>query len=175
MHVLFPKIKQILVDPNDHNIFMGDKDDYKTKRYLNELSHTMYTNPDIVYLYDNSMISTKSDNFIANIYDFDKDIVVKLDRKDDKELIKDIMKNNKFTKNKVEQVKNFINNSNYKFYIIQDYFTDGMSEFFKDVLKDIRFAYTSDIRTRDEDIIDYAVLWNLAQQFVDKNTRSFIL
>ena len=165
VHVLFPKIKQILVDPNDHNIFMGDKDDYKTKRYLNELSHTMYTNPDIVYLYDNSMISTKSDNFIANIYDFDKDIVVKLDRKDDKELIKDIMKNNKFTKNKVEQVKNFINNSNYKFYIIQDYFTDGMSEFFKDVLKDTRFAYTSDIRTRDEDIIDYAVLWNLAQQF----------
>lgn len=166
---LFPDIKFILADPTDHNIFLGTNEDFRTRKYFFDKSYTMYDENNIdklVYLYDNGMIKSTSDSYMANIYDMSKNKVIKLDRKLDAEKIKQIMTTNKFTEKNISQVRDFINTSNYKFYIIQDFFTHDMSEFFRNVLKNERFAYTSDIRTRDEDIIDYAVFWNLAQQFI---------
>lgn len=164
---LFPKIKFILADPSDHNIFLGSNEEFKTKNYFFNKSHSMYDNTDkIVYLYDNGLIIATTYQYPVNIYDIKHNKVVQLDRSVDSEEIKIIMETNKFISKYVSQVRDFINTTNYRFYIIQDFFTNDMSEFFRDVLKDERFAYTSDIRTRDEDIIDYGVFWNLAQQFI---------
>ena len=164
---LFPRIKFILADPNDHNIWLGTNNDLKTKSYSFNKSNRMYDHMnEIVYLYDNGTIKAVSDKYLANIYDFANNKVKILDRYNDADEIKLIMKTNKFSKKYIKQLRDFINSTNYKFYIIQDFFTNDMATFFHEVLKDTRFAFTSDIRSRNEDVIDYEVFWNLAQQYI---------
>mgnify|MGYP006074375753 CR=1 FL=1 len=164
---LFPRIKYIMVDPHDHNLFMGTTEDYLTKTYNFKESKHMYKHMNkIVYLYDNGVIKTTALDYPANIYDFKNDKIHQLDRNADAAIIKSIMKTNVFKKEYATNIKRLITTSKYNFFIIQDFFTNNTASVFYDVLKDTNFAYTSDIRSRDEEIIDYGVFWNLAQQYI---------
>lgn len=165
---LFPKVKFILADPNDHNIFMGTNKDYKTRSYDFKTSRHFYSGKDkVLYFYDNGTIKAEGYEHPGNIYDFAKDKVFHLDRVNDKKMIERISKSNLFSgKTHINNVKKIILNSDYTFFIVQDFFDIPKAEFFRDVLKGTNFGYTSDIRSRNDDVIDYEVLWNLAQQYI---------
>src|SRR5690606_786014 len=67
-----------------------------------------------------------------------------------------------------DEMLNFISNSKYKIYIIQDFYTNDLSKFFNS-LNDKLVFFWSDIRTKHiseaSSPNDMDILWNLAQQF----------
>jgi len=164
---LFPAMKFILVDPNEHSIHIGSNDELKnsTNGFINNSS--MYNNDKVLYIYDNSDFRAQSDSYLSNIYKLETDEIVQLERKLQKDIIEEIMKNNREKMMTVEgskKIRNIILTKKYKFFIIQDYFTNNLAEFLKETLSGIRYGFTSDIRSRDEKEMGIRVLINLAQQ-----------
>lgn len=141
LHEYFPNIKFILVDPAQFNIYLHNS----------HMTHLNTANDGIVYLkYDKNNSKLSLDPSKVNFYDGTTNDVVR-------RMVVSNEYNNKMRK--------FIEESNYKIFIIQDYYTDALSELFSK-LSDTVFFF-SDIRTGllgEESPTDLDILWNSAQQ-----------
>ena len=146
VHNLFPNLKAIMIDPTDHNIYMGSNITLSEKEYRNDDSSSMYTVEEqnkIAYLYDHGKLEYKTpgiDEPKVNLYNPIKDEVVTAKREK--------TEFNPFAN--VDNTRNFILNSKYKMFLYQDYFTTDMARFFEKILKGTRCAFISDIRFRGD-------------------------
>ena len=171
--LLFPQVKFILIDPTDHNLFFGTQREFINDKYTLTDARTMYTHSNkILYLYDNGIISYSSvspestlSEYPINIYDIDEDIIKKLDRLINMEEIAEISKRNRELKYP-ERVEKVLKSGDYNFYIFQDIFDIPEAKYFANILKNINFAFISDIRSREENEINSDVFKNLVQQYV---------
>ncbi len=164
---LFPAIKFILIDPNEHSINIGNNEELKnsTDGFINNSS--MYNNDKVLYIYDNSVFRALSDSYLSNIYNIETNEITQMDRKLKKDIIEKIMKNNRekmMTVDGSKKIREIILTEKYRFFIIQDYFSNSLAEFLKETLSGIRYGFTSDIRSRGEKEMNIAILKNLAQQ-----------
>lgn len=166
---MFPGIKLILIDPTDHSLMIGDIDELMLRNDRFNANDSMYDNYEsVLYFYDNNAIHGISTHHTANIYDFENDKILKLDRKLDMEKIKDIMKRNKFahTKSNFKKFRDIIQNTKYKFFIFQTLFSNELATFMKESLDGLRYGFTSDIRSREdaETMMNRSIMINLTQQ-----------
>ncbi len=170
----FPKVKIILCDPRDHNIQINNFE----KRYHPSDASNMYDNyNNIIFLQDNGGVSYKSNSehkFRINFYEQKKDQEHTYDRIADKDRLKALSYATTFQDNTkiITQTGKFIQNSTYRFFIIQDLFNDAKAHFFAKMFNILKkpFIFISDIRTLLQDKQDFtamndAVLLNMAQQY----------
>jgi hypothetical protein len=128
LHTLFPNVKFILVDPNEHFIFYPDGNHYESKHSSN-----------VVY------IDTKNKN---NKYKIKNRNVLFYDGKNVKKVKKESINANINTYGK-KNLLDFIKKSQYTFYIIEDYFTNDLAELFKE----LNPYFISDIRSNIHEMI----------------------
>ena len=134
LSTLYPNVKFILVDPNEHFIMFEDGNHYESKK-----------SDMVIYL------DTKNKN---NKYGVKKHVVNlyngKVEKKNKREV--DVNFKEYYTnKEKKNYLLNFIKNSNYRFYIIEDLFTNDIADLFKD----IECYFISDIRSNINDMNSY--------------------
>lgn len=168
---MFPKIKIILIDLRDHNIFLSSIETLTKTRFSYVESQDFYKHSnDFIFLGDNGDIEfpTENEKYSANYYNLTENKMQTLDRQRDREQIQEMVKNNLDPDNDtaVDNIKKLLK-MDYKFFIIQEKFTHSMANFFKRLEKQgLRIAFISDIRNIKEEIIDNSVLWNMAQQYM---------
>lgn len=156
---MYPNLKIIMVDPAEHYIMYPDNKTMYSPEYINEIVFFKCTQGN---RYNHVGKRT--------IQIFDGTKVVKLDRDDKK--IEEISEN--FLKSgDHDDLIDFILNNDYKYYIIEDYFTDILAHLFTQK-KLGSFMFCSDIRTNihdqaglfaEESPSDLDILWNSSMQY----------
>ena len=153
---MFPALKIIMIDPNEHVV----KYDGGT---------TSYDKPDnMLYFRANTDKPkyTAGDRRIQ-IYDCDYGLTFTYDKNKNKAGIESI--NATFSKclaSGAHRILDVVKSTNYKYYIIEDYFDDNIAKLFSGL--GTNFVFCSDVRSRDESLEapgDTDLLWNLAMQF----------
>lgn len=133
---LFPKLKFVLVDPNDFALFLDDK----------KTTSRMQKTDDIIYLRKTNPRTSEPDN-TANAPNVINSKSPKISKEED-----------------IKWIIDYIKNSEYKFYLIQSYFDDNLAELLSALdpilISDIRTATGKNDKPTDLDI-----LYNLGQQY----------
>jgi hypothetical protein len=129
LHTLFPNIKFIMVDPAEHFIMFEDGGHYVSEK-ANMVVYLDSKNKE-----NNNQMKTQ----MINLYR-DGDVVL-VNKKEN-------FKNLDITKNK-KQILDWITNSDYTFYILEDYFSNDTAELFKD----LDCYFISDIRSNINDML----------------------
>lgn len=156
---MFPNLKIVCVDPNEHIIYYPNYKSSYDHQYLNK---TVYFKATLKNMY-------RSHHRNIQMYDFQSKSIKKLKKElnvSDIEHIGSIFDSQIERKN-YSPIIDFIQNTNYKYYIIEDYFTDGLAELFA-VFGEGNFLFCSDIRTKEGTLKypgDIDLLWNLAMQY----------
>lgn len=151
---MFPNLKIVMIDPHEH-LIMYDNDltsysesKYKETVYLKCAKGNRFRIKDrIVQMFDGTTVKVvdRESTICSEIGD---DFTKKLDE--------------------IDYLKNFcdfIMDTDYKYYIIEDYFTNKLAEFFSSLGT---FVFCSDIRTNidiDSEPSDLDILWNSAMQY----------
>lgn len=154
---MFPNLKMIMVDPNEHWIYYPN---YQSSYDKQKMSETVYFK------------ATKDNKFRVpnrNIQMYDNGKLVSLEKGKQFGQMMSLNKafDTKLAKMDVKSMIDFITKSNHKYYIIEDFFTDEIATMFSN-LKDKNFLFCSDIRSKAESTKipgDLDLLWNLAMQY----------
>lgn len=153
---MFPKLKIIMIDPNEHVVKYND-------------GTTSYNKPtDMLYFRANTDKPkyTTGDRKIQ-IYDCDYGLTFNYDKNKNKAGIESINATfNKCLASGAHRILDVIRSTKYKYYVIEDYFNDDLANLFSGLGNE--FVFCSDVRSRDESLEspgDTDLLWNLAIQF----------
>lgn len=153
---LFPNIKFVLVDPEEHLIKYGDKHSYN-KEYMNE---TLY------FTSSSNNRFNKSDRNINMWVDGDiKQFVKELDMNKIEKYNEDFIKNVSINSNKIIDT---IINTNFKYYIIESLFTDELAYSLKNLNNFLPLYFISDIRTNLFGMLNYIKSINQNSYINDK-------
>jgi hypothetical protein len=156
---MFPKLKIICVDPNEHIFYYPF---YKSSYDFKHLKETIYFKATLKNMY-------RSKYRNIQMYDFTTESIKQFEKEKHGTNIENIGKSfdNLIETKKYSPIINYIKNTNYKYYVIEGYFDDGIAELCA-AFSASNFLFCSDIRTR-EGTLDYPgdidLLWNLAMQY----------
>lgn len=161
---MFPNLKIVMIDPNEHWIFYPD---HKTHYSSDKLKETVYFKCS-----EGNRFKVKD----RHIQMFDGTSVTLLNRDTDQvKSISDNFLKKIDDKDYLTNYIDFIADTDYKYYIIEDLFTNKLAEFFSNLSS---FVFCSDIRTNihseesktettfgEESPSDLDILWNSAMQY----------
>jgi len=150
---MFPNLKIVMVDPNEHLFY-----------YPNGTSYDKTHMDETVYFKCNKGNKFNKKERNINMY------TLKIQKLEKQKNFDDILSNgekfDKIIENKdYKQIIDFINSSKYKYYIIEDYFTNELAMLFS---KFDKFIFCSDIRSKAESNKipgDLDLIWNLSMQY----------
>lgn len=157
---MFPNLKVVMIDPNEHEVYFPNNGSQYQKEYVdtavyfkcapgNRFKH----NERLINLFDGKNVQKHVKRTPESIKNAGDAIDKALRSKDTKAWV------------------DFIVKSDYKYYLIEDLFTDETAEMFKELnnQKEYTFLYCSDIRSRIETSqnfpTDLDILWNSAMQY----------
>jgi hypothetical protein len=156
---MFPKLKIVCVDPNEHIIYYPNhkssydfpllKSTVYFKATLKNMYKSKYRNIQMYDSHSKSIRQLEKGRHGRDIERIGKSFDAQIERKDYKPIV------------------NYIKNTNYKYYIIEDYFTDNIAELCA-AFGAGNFLFCSDIRSRESSRMmpgDMDLLWNLAMQY----------
>lgn len=151
---LFPNVKFVLVDPNEHYIKYGDKDQYNPE-YANEILYFVSA-PDSYNDapgYKMRKTSKIPENQRSMFYYSQKAGILKKIRSKQK------------TGTIPDNISDIILKENRKYFIIEDFYTNDLSEKLKGLCTKSNVVFISDIRSKgehEEYPSDLDILWNCA-------------
>lgn len=152
---MFPKIKLICIDPFTHVFTQNDS-------------------KDIVYFLKGNEKPKKSNVVIPKLnrikmYNTEQNKVFKVDLEKDPEKVNELnaIFNGCVNSNEYVKITDFIQNSDYRCFIIEDYFTNQLANVFSRLSKENNFVFISDIRikTGEKHVMDIDILLNSAMQY----------
>jgi hypothetical protein len=143
LHTMFPNVRFILIDPNEHLILFPDGNHYESKMsnsivYLDcKTKSNMYKVKNRqVNFYNGQTIKIKKEEIKVNFTEY-------------------------YTKRK-QELLDFIKTSNHRFYIVEDYFDNNKADLFAG----LNAYFISDIRSNLNDMVD--MLANLNKRQIKK-------
>jgi Poly A polymerase regulatory subunit len=157
---MFPNLKIIMIDPYEHETYYPDGESQYQKKHADET----------IYFKCAPGNRFKHSERWINLFD-GKKIVGPVKRTPD--TIKDAGSaiDRAIKESNTDDWTDFIIKSDYKFYILEDFFTDETAEMFRTLSeqKEYKFLYASDIRSRMEEQSkfpsDLDIIWNSAMQY----------
>lgn len=156
---MFPNLKMVFVDPNEHIIYYPG---YKSSYDFLHMKNTVYFKSTLKNMY-------RSKYRNIQMYNFQSKSIQQFEKRRDGDKIEQVGKefDSQMERKNYGPIIDYIHNTNYKYYIIEDYFTDGLAELFA-VFGEGKFLFCSDIRTREGTLSypgDIDLLWNLSMQY----------
>lgn len=155
LHEMFPNVKFILVDPHDHLIMYGEKNHFDMP-YRNEVVYLRTSTTNMWNVYNEQIINMWEDNTKVQTYNKHsnnaKNTTFSFDKK---------------VKKHDSNIAEFIQNSQYVYYIIEGFYTTDLSNCLVSLKKHKPLYFISDIRSRrDEHSFpeDMDIVWNSSMQ-----------